>query len=344
MRLQWTDDPQAESQLSTIGLAWTRLDIRFTDIAIKESLDNNARLDKPLCEETALEYACSMHVGAKFPAPIFRPNGGGKYRVLSGNHRVGGVDILIDNHDLDLEDALFDRAYVVTVDDPAMIELVCRSANRWQGRRQGKTEALEHAKWMMTHYNMGIEELSKNFFLPVKALRDRFKAEELRKTIEAQRVPTFNLLDSQIVALGRLSFNQQLLSKAAAVAQEYCLKLEDTKTLADRAKAESQNGESAGIAAIAQIAEAHRTVRLKVPENTVAARRPMRSRFYTHLNSFHNFIKCGNKGRSFDTLDQLQIANKHDRHDAHEVWKSLKKMMDTMFHAAHAQDMKGATR
>ena len=341
MKLNWTDDPQAESQLSQIGLAWTRADVRFCDVAIKESLDNNARLDKPLCEETALEYACAMHGGAKFPAPIFRLNGGGKFRVLSGNHRVGGIDILIDNRDLSMEDAVFYRAYVVIVDDPAMVELVCRSANRWQGRRQGKAEALEHAKWMMVHYSMSIEELAKNFFLPVKALRDRFRAEELRNTIHSLNVPTSNLTDNQVVALGRLAFNQKLLSRAAAVAQEYKLRLEDTKTLADRVKSQSQNGEQAGMIAIKEMEESHRNIRLKVPENSVAARRPMRSRFYTHLNSFHNFVRCGNKGRAFDTLEQLQIANKHDRHEAHEVWKSLKKTMDTMFHLSHVCDTKG---
>jgi len=338
MKLHWTDDPQAESQLSNVGLAWTRVDVRFCDIAIKESLENNARLDKPLCEETALEYACSLQGGAKFPAPVFKLNGGGKYRVLSGNHRVGGVDLLIDSRDLTADEAIFERAYVVATDDTAMIELVCRSANRWQGRRQGKAEAFEHARWMMKKYNMSIDELSKHFFLSVKFLRDRFRADELRMEIQSNNVPTSNLTDNQIITLGRLAFNKKLLSRAAAVAQEYKLKLDETKTLADRAKAESQNGEQSGIAAIKEIEESHKTVRRQLPPAGAAARRPIRSRFYQYLNSFHNFVKCGNKGRSFDNLDQLQIANKHDRHESHEIWKSLKKTMDTMFHAAHVAD------
>ena len=135
-----------------------------------------------------------------------------------------------------------------------MIELVCRSANRWQGRRQGKAEALEHAKCMMTHYNMSIEELAKNFFLPVKpcGTGSRRKSACGRRS-SPYNVPTSNLSDSQIVALGRLAFNQKLLGRAAAVAQEYRLKLEDTKALADRAKAESQNGEQAGLNAIFEI-------------------------------------------------------------------------------------------
>lgn len=338
IRLYWTDDPQAESQLSTAGLSWNRMDVPFASVAVKESLKNNGRLDHVLDPETTLEYAVAMQGGAKFPAPIFRRNGNGLYRVLSGNHRTGGVEILIDNGDLTVDEAIFANAYVVATDDPAMIELVCRSANRWQGRRQSKAEALEHAKWMMVHYNMSIEELAKNFFLPVKALRDRFRSEELRRTIGAE---TSHLSDPQIVTLGKLSFNQKLLSRAAAVAQEFKLKGEQIKNLADRAKVAAQDGEQAGIAAIKEIEEAFKTTKLKVPEKSAASRRPMRSRFFTHLVGFNNFLKCGNKGRGFENLDQLQIMNKHDRHEAHETWKSLKEMLDTMFHAAHAADMKG---
>jgi hypothetical protein len=337
MKLQWTDDPQAESQLSALGLAWTRADVSFSQVDVTFSLKNNARLDKPLCEDTAMEYACAMLDGAKFPAIVLRMNGGGKYRVLSGNHRVGGVEILIDNGDLDSQTAIFERAYVITSDDPAMIELVTRAANRWQGRRQGKTEAFEHARWMMQRYSMTVQELSKHFCLPVKWLKDRLRAETIRAEIQAAGTPTSNLNETQIVKLGQLDFNRRLQQRAAAVAQEYKLKNDEVKNLVDKVKVAAQNGEQSGIETMKELEGAYRATKLRVPEASAANRRPIRARFYTHLNGFHNFLKCGNKGKSFSDLDQIQIANKHDRHEAHEIWKQLKKALDTLFHDSVAK-------
>jgi len=338
MTLQWTDDPQAEAQLSALGVAWTRADVQFSEVDLKMSLENNARLDKPLCDDTALEYACAMDTGAKFPAVVLRRNGSGLYRVLSGNHRLGGVELLIDGGNISKEEATLAHAYIVSTDDPMIIELLTRAANRWQGRRQGKTEALEHARWMMKKYNMTVQELSKHFFLSVKWLKERFKAEGLRADLQAANVPTSNLNDAQIAKIGQLGFNQRLQARVAAVAQEYKLKGEEVRNLVDKVRQASQDGEQAGMAAIKELEVAYRATKVKAPEGTAAARRPVRARFMTHLVGFHNFLQCGNNGRPFGDLDGLQIAGKHDRHEAHEIWKQLKKTLDTLFQNAHRAD------
>ena len=61
-------------------------------------------------------------------------------------------------------------------------------------------------------------------------------------------------------------------------------------------------------------------------------RRPARARFFSHLNGFYNFLKCGKGGTEFKHFRELQITDKHDRHEAHVIWKGLKKLLDTMFH------------
>jgi hypothetical protein len=340
MKLRWTDDPQAESQLAALGLSWTRLTVHIGEIAIKESLQNNARLDKPLCEDTAFEYACAMEAGAKFPAVVLRPNGSKLYRVLSGNHRVAGVEVLVEGGSLDRDSAVFENAYIISSDDPMILELVVRSANRWQGRRQNSAEAFEHARWMMKKYNMDIAELSKHFFLSVKALRDRFRADDIRANLKASNVSTSRLTDSQITKIGQLGFNQRLEQRAACVAEEYGLKTNEVRDLVDKARRAAQDGEQAGVAAIKEMESTYRAAKVKAPEGTAAARRPIRARFMTHLVGFHNFLRCGNRGQEFPNLDGLQVAGKHDRHEVHEIWKQLKRKMDTLLHDSQSQDRK----
>lgn len=342
MKLHWTDDPQAESQLAAVGVSWTRADILLSEVDLKLSLENNARLDKPLCEDTALEYACALGGGTKFPAPVFRLNGNAKYRVLSGNHRSSAVEMLVENHDLPADEAVFVGAYIVTTDDPMALDLICRAANRWQGRRQGKAEALEHVRYMVKKYSMTIEEACKQFFLPVPWVKSRLKAEENRAMLHSQNVPTSNLTDNQIVKLGQLGFNQKLMAKTACMAQEFKLKTEETKNLVDKVKLASQSSEQAGIQAIKDMELNYKATKLKISEGTASARRPLRARFFSHLNAFHNFLKCGNKGREFMGLDEMQVAGKHDRHAAREVWKQLKRKLDTLFHDADAADRRAS--
>lgn len=340
MKLNWVDDPQAESHLSSLGLSWTRADVHLREVDIETSKRNNARYDKPVCEETALEYACALQSGSKFPSPVFYRNGGQRYLLASGNHRSGGVMILKDEGDIEEADCVFWNAYVITSTDKMLLELFIRASNRWQGRRQSKTEALLHARWMMQKYNMDLNELAKQFFLSPKWLKERLRSDEIRQQLEKLGTPTSHLKDSMILVIGRLGFNEKLMQRAAYVAEEYKLNGEAIKTMVDATRISGQAGEQEGIAKIKELEQSFRAVQVKVPTiaSPIATRRPVRARFFSHINAFHNFMRCGNKGKEFDRLDDLQITDKHDRHEAHQIWKQLRKKMDTIFHNAHAQE------
>lgn len=306
--IHWASDPAAESRVKRLGGTMTVLKgIPLKEIDIHGSRANNARLDTPFKEELAFEYGISMEQGDRFPYPILRrkPKDKFKYAVLSGNHRVGAAEIL----HADVIDA-----YILESTDEQVLELVCRSANRWTGDRQTRDEAIEHAREMMTRFGFPATHMAKVFGINEKSLHNALRAEAIRDLLEKNLVDASGVPRNTLLQLSPIDNNEEVLRQAG-------LTIIRNKMTIDQAKKMSQDIQAARdergcLQAIAKWQATLDEQRPKAgPGSRVRANKTdPRAKLLKLFNNTIDFLDRGGPGRkAFMSLSQLRITTPEDK-------------------------------
>lgn len=344
MALSWGQDLQVESELTRLGVKWSIVRPLKRDIDVKASRENNARLHETLNQDRCEEYACAMDRGTTFPRPVLHlPAGFNLYRVLSGNHRVGAVEFMIGTGSLSEDEAVVE-SYLLKTNDPMILDLITRCANRWQGQRQSREEAVEHAKWMMERYSMSIPELAGYFGLREEWLKYRLRAEDVRRTLKAQMVDADNLTAVCLQKIGQLAFNEPLMRKAGHMAVRFGMRADDIKTMVDQTKTAATAGEVQGVEALKQWERRLREAQAAEPAPNRGLKRGYRTRFLTVLGSLENLLLRGKAGQPFGSLEELQLTDEHDVATFRARWKAVKRLADSLFHAVQTTPAEGNGR
>jgi hypothetical protein len=70
LKLKWCDDLKAESDFRAMNIPFTKAEIRFSKIDLRESHFNGARLGDPVIPDLIRDYAQGMRNGDTFPRPV----------------------------------------------------------------------------------------------------------------------------------------------------------------------------------------------------------------------------------------------------------------------------------
>lgn len=315
--IHWASDLAAESRVKRLGGTMTvQKGIPLKEIDIHGSRANNARLESAFREDLALEYAISMEAGDRFPYPILRAvqttrhNGTGghskfKYSVLSGNHRVGAAE---------LNKAETVDAYILDSTDEQVIELVCRSANRWMGDRQNREEAIEHARAMMDKYAFSAAHMAKVFGLREQNLQAALRAESIRDLLEKNLVNATGIPRNTLLALSPMSDNHEVLRQAGLAVLRHKMTQDTAKKMC--ADVQAARDERSMLQAITKWEQTMEEEKPKAAPGTRvrAQKTDPRAKLTKLLNNVLDFLDRGGPGRkAFMSLSQLRITTPEDK-------------------------------
>lgn len=156
-----------------------QLDLSYVDR--ESSRRNQARVSKPIDEDTVVRYGVAMESGSKFP-PIVVYRKGEKYIVLDGNHRVGAADLA----KVEVLDA-----YVVKNPSEGQITAYTYEANVRHGLPTSTDDRMQQAIHLVTSEQMTAVDAAKSLNLPLNALRARIDQHEADERFEKLGIRKF---------------------------------------------------------------------------------------------------------------------------------------------------------
>jgi len=162
VRLEPGRRPDIEAELDKHQVDWRFIaGVKPGQFNLAESLKNQARFE-PLDQPTVDSYTECVKRGDHFPAVMaYRPNKGGRYTIIDGNHRLSAhtaANALLDVYEIDKDT------------DPHMIALLTFIANVHHGRPTSEEERVHQAIWLVDS-GASIENAATAVSIPVRALR-----------------------------------------------------------------------------------------------------------------------------------------------------------------------------
>lgn len=166
-----------EEWLDSHGVPWTFLGpVDLEEFDLEKGLRNQARLGKPLHEDTVSHYVEDMKNGDVFPGVVaVREKVSRKLVNVDGNHRAAASRLL--SRPL--------ATYEIQDVDPQMIVLLTFEANTRHGLPTSEEERLHHALWLVDN-GMSIRDAAARLGLRGDLIsRERAKAEANRRAVDA---------------------------------------------------------------------------------------------------------------------------------------------------------------
>jgi len=152
LKLSCCDDLQLESHLRALSVSQAVRTIKFSQLDLKESQYNGARIEDPIVRFLVEDYKTGMENGDTFPRIAVYEDKKGTYVILSGNQRSVSIDELIKEGKI--SKLLTLEVYVVDTADPLLREVIARSANVSHGGRSSRDERLAHAIYSVRKLGM----------------------------------------------------------------------------------------------------------------------------------------------------------------------------------------------
>lgn len=179
-----TDNP-VKDLLDRYGFEYSLVQLNIADIDRKTSERNQARIAKPIDEDTVILYAEAMSRGDKFP-PIVVYKSGDKYIVMDGNHRTAGAD-MADITSLD--------AYVIKNPSPAQVETFTYEANTRHGLPTSLKDRLLQAI-LLVERGASIPTAAEQLSIPENQLRNAWDLHEAEKRFSGLGIKKFDRLSA----------------------------------------------------------------------------------------------------------------------------------------------------
>lgn len=235
IKIDWIPYEHFENNCKELGVTWEIVEnVKLTQIDIKKSLRNNARLHKPLDDDNLLSCGIDMENGKPIHIIALRKIPGEELMVIiGGNHRVDQLK----EHNITTA-----TAYVVKCTDKEF-DLLTRRDNRISRLGQGKEEAIEHAIFMHEKYGMTIVELCKLFSLSHTYMSKVVRNNVLRVELEDQQIPCLQITAAVLDALNPLKDQKAVLYKFAHICHTYtpsAVKVKDAVDVVQKKNTEQQ--------------------------------------------------------------------------------------------------------
>jgi hypothetical protein len=155
-------DLRWEKILTDREFDWEFVNYDMSQIDVKRSRENQARIGKPIDDELVNQYVIALENGDVFPAIVLAEGGNRKALVVDGNHRD-------EAHRQAKETKIW--AYVIKGAPQAAITLLTYEANAKHGKMTSEHERLVQAMHLIDG-NVSAEEAARRLGLPVSKVRD----------------------------------------------------------------------------------------------------------------------------------------------------------------------------
>lgn len=320
-------DPRYEQFFEREGIRYTYIPkVPMNRINRAASLHNQARLEKPIDDDTVLNYATAKNAGAEFPAPVGY-DAEGQYILIDGNHRYE-ADRTLDRDATDF--------YLINTDDRYVIEKLTRFWNfAIEGRRPSQEDALAHAVYLVTHFNKPVAEVARTANIRQKTLEAAARRQKYIQRVQALGGNIQNLPDTSLDYLGRLM--DRPLKAALEARSEFALNAGQVADMVKRTLDKTSEDEQLKV------------INEYVKEPSIQNRREQRgSGKVVHLTIRHRFQKLitdvGRVLQQYPTLDELQITREADREQVKTLWRNLNREMESVFTRSKQRAPAGSVR
>jgi len=174
---QWRDDPNAEAVMKKLGLSCKVGTLRLADVNWELTKENIGRPGKPFCEDTAIEYGCSMIDGDVFP------------RITSVRDDLEGIVIPVGAHrgwGAHLSKFKVIPTYWVKPEYEYQLRVLSVRTNMMEGRRICKEQVLEYGVDLVRTLSLSVKDVAEMLGVVSNTLSNRVSADRIRqKAVEA---------------------------------------------------------------------------------------------------------------------------------------------------------------
>lgn len=307
--MKFLRDMKVEHNLRQLGVEFKIETVKIREIDFEESLNRQVRVGKKIDDDLVLQYAEAMtRPGAAFPMCIVNRLKTFSW-FASGNHR-GKAFELCDINEFD--------AYVISVTDPRIIDLIPRVVNTWEGKRPGRDEMLINAAYMIDTYKMEIKDAARQFSLKpewiVTYMRQRSVADEIRN----EGINPAGMPKTLLTKLAPLQGNKNILRETTKLLKKHDIGWDETVQIIDEVKAAVDESSAIGVTKRWDGTLKSRTEKKPAPFKT-----QQRTTFLTLLGRLRNFLV------KVEKASELQLGES-DLETTFEAWNEIERKMKAL--------------
>lgn len=228
-------DPKIEAWLTKQGVSWKLVkgvDLDLFDTA--RGLKNQARLTKPINEDTVTEYAVAMMDGYEFPDIVSFIAKDGRYVPIDGNHRLRGH--------AEAKHKKIDT-YVVDTDDPVVIDALTRTINVNNGMRPGRAELIQQAVTLHLRDGFTMKAAAERASVPEESVRRVIRGKKVAQRLETLGQDPSTFTSTELGDLGGIP--DKVLLPIANLKKDAGLSTTLTQDLAKEIRTKQTEGEDA---------------------------------------------------------------------------------------------------
>lgn len=312
----WVPDTILEARLQDAGISYEWRDrINLSDIDVKGSLKNNARLGEQLDDEHTLKIACSMEAGHPLPGVVLRKKVGKRlFFVMAGNHRISAADL---NRNKTV------GGYILKCSDEEADRFI-RSDNRRHGKAQEDAETYEHVYALHKQYGIPIAELAREFSIPKDRLQNMMLGMRLREELEAANISTDKLSTTAIVALNPIHQNKDVFIRAAQLAASNGLSSGDVQEMTKQVKGRRSQQQQQAVLAEWE-SELEKNSKAPKPKRST----PAKTKLFKLLSSrtgLLTLLRSGKGGKPITKINDLCLEAP-EAQKLLDDWKALEEKM-----------------
>lgn len=330
MQVNWIDDPLAEHDLTAMNIRFTRKTLRLSQIDLKESSYNGARLGDPLVRRLIDDYKVCMCNGNPFFRPVVYKGSSG-WILASGNQRTNAVKELANERALPKDPEV--GVYVMDTADKLLIEAFARAGNVPLGGRAEVEERKAHAIYCVKSLGMRVADAARLFAIAVTTIQGAIRAEEVRKALAKEGVDVSGVPLTTLADMAALDKQPDILLKVGQLSAQHLPKGEKVKQVVSAiAKEKTQ---PARMAIVKRFEKELSADAARANGNGKASGRPLkavgrprRDNFIRKLRSLADFLDLDLDGGGFTTLQELQVASDTDEMEIGNLWKRIQLRMN----------------
>lgn len=296
VRVNWRDDPDAESVMGFVDVEWNVEVISLGQIDWDESANNCARMLNPLNDEKIEDYEVCMKRGDVFPRIVVEKTKRG-YVILGGNQRCNAVKRI---------GTMPIEAYVVTALTTAQQQALIRSLNARHGWGTDKQERIAHAVFLVRNHGISVADASRLMIVTATTINQHIRIEMTRASLARHGVDSNRLNLSQLNAIAKID-DEEIQAEFGRVVEKFGPTGEMTKSAAEAVANAPTRVKMA--TAIKDFTKSLATsIRQEANGQRHVMAKPRRAKFMRLLEDFSEFLERGNDGTGFSSLDELQCS------------------------------------
>lgn len=310
---RWVKDIKVEANLRAMGVPFEiQTGISLTKVDLEEGIKRQKRLINKLNEDAVLAMAIDMaKPDAAFPMPILQKPPHGNMWPWSGNHRLASFTFAFP-------EATTIDAYLVTVKDPVMLDLLPRVVNAWESQLGfSKEEKVANALWMVENHSMPAAEAAQLFGVKVDWLWRTSNQEETKQVI--QDIPgTEKLTKSVLFSLHPLISNTNVVRSLARLLVTHAVKNNEANHIIADVKKQRTENQMLGELARWERIFISRNEPKKREKGSVSMTRTVRGVFLRNITGLAKVLE----GK--DSLTKLQITDPADIDVMKRAWATIR--------------------